>query len=58
MEPVTCNGACTVTLSIESAPLTEEKVADYNAIFWGFMLALVIVWGLKRILNLFTSDND
>lgn len=58
MEPVYCNGTCTVTLTVESAPLTAEKVEDLNVIFWGFVLALVVVWGLKRLLAIFTHDND
>lgn len=58
MEPVVCEGNCTVTLTVESAPLTEEKAADLMTIFWAFLLVLVILWGLKRLINLFTNDES
>lgn len=58
MEPVVCQGTCTVTLSIESAPLTEEKAADLSLIFWGFVLVAVTLWGLKRLLNIFSADHE
>lgn len=58
MDPVYCNGTCTVTLSVESAPLTEEKAADLTTIFWGFVLVLVSVWGLKQLLRYFANDHD
>lgn len=58
MEPVVCEGTCTVTLTVESAPLTPEKAADLNTIFWGFLLVAVVLWGLKRLINLFSSDHD
>lgn len=58
MEPVVCEGTCSVTLVVESAPITEEKAADLLDLFWSFMLAAVIVWGAKRILAIFTKDNE
>lgn len=56
--PTTCEGACTVTLVIDSAPITSEKAADLMVIFWGFVAAVVVVWGVKQLLNFFTADND
>lgn len=58
MEPVACSGTCTVTISVESAPLTEEKAQDLLVMFWAFVLLLVTVYGFKQILRLFTTDHD
>lgn len=56
MDPVVCEGSCTVTLTVESAPLTEEKAADLLVIFWGFMAVLAVIWGLKKLRQLFDRD--
>lgn len=56
--PVVCQGTCTVTILVDSAPITEEKALDLLDMFWGFMLAAVVVWGCKQILNFFTKDNE
>ena len=48
--------ACTVTVQYEAAPLTEERATDLISMFWDFVLALVLVWGVKQILNLFTEN--
>lgn len=54
---VTCSvSPCVV--QIEPAPLTEERSADMLSLFWSFVLALVAVWGVKQILNLFTAQSD
>lgn len=54
---VTCSvSPCVV--QIEPAPLSEERAADMLALFWLFVLALVMVWGWKQILNIFTSNGD
>jgi hypothetical protein len=37
-------------------PIDPVRVADMQAIFIAFLAALVVVWGLKQLLNLFTSD--
>lgn len=49
---------CTVTVQYEAAPLSEEKAADLLSMFWDFVLALVIVWGMKQMLNLFTVNHN
>ena len=56
--PTTCEGACTITFVADSAPITEEKASDLLGMFWTFVLALVVVWGVKQLLNFFTSDAD
>jgi len=60
MDPIqttSCTGECTVTLVVESAPITVENADDLMGMWWGFMAALAAVWGLKRIYALFNSDN-
>lgn len=44
-------------LSIDTAS-NPERVFDMQAVFYGFLLVLVTVWGLKQLLNLFTGDTD
>lgn len=57
VQTTTCDGACTVTLVVESAPITEEKAADLSDMFWSFMLAACLVWGVKKILSFFEADH-
>lgn len=35
-----------------------ERVADMTALFYAFLLVLVMVWGVKQLLNLFTGDTE
>ena len=35
-----------------------ERVADMAALFYAFLAALVVVWGVKQLLNLFTGDTE
>jgi flagellar biogenesis protein FliO len=48
--------ACTVTVQYEAAPLTPETAEDLVSMFWDFVLVLVLVWGVKQILNIFTAN--
>lgn len=63
-QTVECAGACEVTVShVITWPdffsgITPEKVADYMALFWAFVLVGVTVWGLKALLGLFTGDYE
>lgn len=38
--------------------LTDVKVNDYMSMFWSFVLVLVVVFGLKQLLNFFTRDHE
>lgn len=58
VQQTTCDGACTVTLVVDSAPITEERAGDLLTIFWAFVLAAVTVWGVKALLRLFTHDTN
>ena len=35
-----------------------ERVADMTSLFYAFLAALVVVWGVKQLLNLFTGDTE
>jgi flagellar biogenesis protein FliO len=61
MEPNTGTGTTetlTVVVQVEPAPPSEERMQDLLVLFGLVILALVTVWGLKQILNLFTINPD
>lgn len=35
-----------------------ERVADMAVLFYAFLAVLVVVWGAKQLLNLFTGDTE
>ena len=35
-----------------------ERVADMASLFYAFLAVLVVVWGVKQLLNLFTGDTE
>ncbi len=48
----------TIIVQVEPAPPSPENIQDYYDLFGLGILALLVVWGLKRVLALFTSDLD
>lgn len=58
METVTCDGTCTVVLSVQPAPASAEHIADYNEVYAGFFAACILIWLLRRIDKLFSSDYE
>lgn len=52
----TSTGAVTVT--VQPAQLTGEEVADYGQMFASMTFVLVVVWGLRQLLNLFNGKFD
>jgi hypothetical protein len=57
-DPITisCPGTCTVTVQLEPAPITSEKIADMSLVWSGFLLAAIVVMGLRKLLNVFDSS--
>lgn len=53
---VHCTGTCTLILTAET--FNNEKAADMSQLFGAFVAVLVVVWGVKQLLNLFTGDNN
>ena len=62
--------SCTVTTYTTSFPVIKvcepdasvkfspEKAEDMVDMFWSLVLALVMVWGVKQILNIFTVNHN
>lgn len=44
--------------SPSAGSLDSGRVLDMQAVFYGFLLVLVTVWGLKQLLSLFTGDTE
>lgn len=54
-QTIECTTACAVTLQLEPAPVTTEKLADI-ALAFGLMLFIVIlVWGGRQLYNVFNG---
>lgn len=41
-----------------NASSDPARVQDMTDLFYAFLLALVVVWGVKQLLNLFTGDTE
>lgn len=49
---------CTVTVQVEAAPPSAERVEDLLHLFYAFLAVLTVVWGLKQLINLFSGDTE
>lgn len=45
------------SISIDTSS-DPERVADMASLFYAFVAVLVVVWGVKQLLNLFTGDTE
>lgn len=54
-EPITinCPSTCSVTVQLESAPVTPEKIQDIGLVWSGFLLVAIVVMGCRKLLNVF-----
>lgn len=57
-EPITinCPGSCSVTVQLEPAPVTSERLADMALVWSGFLVAAVVVLTLRKIYNIFDGS--
>lgn len=55
-ETIQCSTACTVTILLEPAPVTMERIDDMTLIWGGFLLAAIVVMGLRKLANVFDSS--
>lgn len=55
-ETIQCSAACTVTIQLEPAPVTMERIDDMTLIWGGFLLAAIVVMGLRKLSNVFDSS--
>lgn len=45
------------TIKVDSSS-DPARVQDMTDLFYAFLLVLVVVWGIKQLLNLFTGDTS
>lgn len=48
----------TIIVQVEPAPPSAERVEDLLALFYMGLAILVVVWGLKRLIALFSGDES
>lgn len=53
MPTIECSTACTVTVQIEPTPITLERIEDMGLVWSGFLLAAVVIIGLRKIFDIF-----
>lgn len=46
------------TLQEIENPVNPDRIQDLTSVFYAFLAVLVIVWGAKQLLNLFTGDTS
>ncbi len=57
-DPVVCSGECTVSVQVAPVPLTPEEVADIGVLFGLLLVACVMVYCAKQLLNLFKVNSN
>ena len=55
---VECGTACTVTLQVEPAPASDERLADYGTLFGWLLAAGVVIFCARGLVNLFWSNSE
>jgi flagellar biogenesis protein FliO len=56
---ITCGTACTVTVQLEPAPASEERIQDQTELFYLMMMVVIAVWGGRQLYNFFNrGPND
>ena len=58
MELIACTEACTITLVVTPARATAEDYAAVSSIFGAALLALIAIWGFKKVIQLFQRPTD
>jgi len=52
---ITCGTACTVTVQLEPAPVTTEKLEDISIAFGAMLLIVILVWGGRQLYAVFNG---
>lgn len=55
---ITCGTQCEVTVLIEPAPASEERIVDIGTVFTMFLVAAVIVFCARGLVNLFWKNHE
>lgn len=48
----------TIVVHVQPAPASQSNIDDYNELGGLLLLAIVVVWGMRRLVNIFTSDAE
>jgi hypothetical protein len=54
-QTIECPTACSVTLQLEPAPVTAEKLGDISLAFGAMLLIVILVWGGRQLYNVFNG---
>lgn len=54
-QTIECATACTVTLQLEPAPVTTEKLEDIGVAFGLMLFMVILVWGGRQLYNVFNG---
>lgn len=49
---------CTITVQVEPAPPSAERVDDLLSLFYAFMAVLAVLWCARQFINLFSGDTE
>lgn len=58
MEIVSCPTACTITFVVSPMRASAEDYAAVSSIFGALLLALIAIWGFKKVLYLFSKPTE
>lgn len=50
---IECSTACTVTVQLEPAPVTEDHIADLSAAWYLFFGAAIVIVAVRKLYDLF-----
>jgi len=48
----------TLVVQVEPAPPSAERIGDLLALFYAFLAVIVVIWGLRKIIDLFSGDTE
>lgn len=54
-QTIQCATACTVTLQLEPAPVTTEKLGDISMAFGLMLFMVILVWGGRQLYAVFNG---
>jgi hypothetical protein len=56
---IVCGSACTVTVQLEPAPLTDERISEMRDLFYLMLIPIILVWGGRLLYDFFNrGPND
>jgi hypothetical protein len=53
--PIECTGTCTVTVQLEPAPVTPEKLSDISEAFGLMLMVTLLIWGARQMYRVFNG---